>query len=250
VISKSSNIGMGMVGERCGNERLHEFVRRFGFGAATGIRLPGEHAGLVQSFPRWTSYSTQSVPIGQEIAATQIQLVTAFSVFCNDGILYRPRIVRGVISETGETTEDNSTPVAVRRVLPSALVREFQERALVEVVNDGTGKRAQLEGYQVFGKTGTAQVAQPDGRGYLSDEHVGSFVGGAPAGNPRVVVLVSIYRPSGRKYYGGTVAAPTVREIIADTLEYMQVPPDPSRVDPPPEEQDQAAASGAYAQAR
>lgn len=231
VISKSSNIGMGLVGARCGNRRLHEYVRRFGFGDPTGIQLPGEHSGLVQDFLRWTRYSTQSIPIGQEVGATPIQIVTAFSVYANDGILYRPRVVRGVISATGEIVDDNSRPVAVRRVLEADVAREFRLRALVETVNDGTGKRAQLAGYQAFGKTGTAQVARADGGGYLPDEHVGSFVGGAPAERPRVVVLVSLYRPSTGKYYGGTVAAPAVRAIIADTLEYMRVPPQPPPAD-------------------
>jgi cell division protein FtsI (penicillin-binding protein 3) len=229
VISKSSNIGMGLLGARCRNERLCEFVRRFGFGEPTGIRLPGEHSGLVQDLSRWTSYSTQSVPIGQEVAITPIQIATAFSVFCNDGILYRPRIVRGVISAAGETVEDASRPIAVRRVLAPEVAREFRRRALVEVVTDGTGKRAQIADYQVFGKTGTAQVARRDGGGYIAGAFVSSFVGGAPAESPRVVVLVSLYRPSRDSYYGGTVAAPTAAAIIADTLAYMRLPPDASR---------------------
>jgi cell division protein FtsI/penicillin-binding protein 2 len=230
VISKSSNIGMGLLGARCGNEALHEFVRAFGFGETTGIRLPGEHSGLVLDFSRWTRYSTQSIPIGQEVAVTPMQLVTAFSVFCNDGVLYRPRIVRGVISATGETAEDSSRPIEVRRVLDSDVTREFRLRALVEVVNEGTGKLAQIADYQVFGKTGTAQVARPGGGGYIAGAYVGSFLGGAPAEWPRVAVLVSLYRPSRGKYYGGTVAAPTAAAIIADTLDYMGVPPEPPAV--------------------
>ena len=219
-------------------------MRGFGFGERTGIRLPGEHDGLVQRFSRWNSYSTQSIPIGQEIAVTPIQLVTAFSVFCNDGMLYRPRIVRGVISATGETAEDNSRPVEVRRVLLSEVAREFRLRALVEVVNEGTGKRAQIADYQAFGKTGTAQVARPEGGGYVPGAHVGSFLAGAPAQRPRVAVLVSLYRPSSGKYYGGTVAAPPAAAIIADTLDYMQVPPEPPAVG-----HDTTRASGAHAKA-
>jgi cell division protein FtsI (penicillin-binding protein 3) len=225
VISKSSNIGMGMVGARCGNERLHEYVRRFGFGDPTGIRLPGEHTGLVQAFSRWSGYSTQSIPIGQEIAATPIQLITAFCVFCNEGILYRPRIVRGVIGPGGETLADYSQPIAIRRVLDEQTVREFRQRALVEVVRSGTGKRAALADYQVFGKTGTAQVARPAGGGYLAGAYVGSFMCGAPSDHPRAAVLVSLYRPSAGAYYGGTVSAPAAAAILADTLAYLRVPP-------------------------
>jgi cell division protein FtsI/penicillin-binding protein 2 len=234
VIAKSSNIGMGMLGGRIGNERLHEFVRRFGFGDPTGIGLPGEHPGLVQDFSRWTSFSTNSIPIGQEIAVTPIQVVTAFSVFCNDGVLFRPRIVRGVIDAEGGTLEDNSRPIAVRRVLDAAGAREFRMSALVETVNSGTGRNAALEEYQVFGKTGTAQIARSDGRGYEPGAYVGSFVCGAPATAPRVAVLVSLYRPSGGKYYGGTVSAPCAAAIVADALTYLRVPADVPVDDAPP----------------
>ena len=224
IISKSSNIGMGLVGAQCGNERLYRYVRMLGFGDITGVELPGEHTGQVNDMSRWTSFSTQSVPIGQEIAVTPIQIVTAFSVFCNGGVLLRPRIVRGVIAANGETLVDRSRPVAVRRVLDEEMADVFRRRALVEVVQSGTGKQARIPGYQVFGKTGTAQIAQPDGRGYTPGAYVGSFVGGAPASRPRVVVLASIYRPRKQGYYGGVVAAPVVKEIIAETLAYMQVP--------------------------
>lgn len=226
IVSKSSNIGMGLIGARCGIARLHEFVLRFGFGAETGIALPGEHAGLVSPLEEWNPrFSPQSVPIGQEIAVTPIQIVTAFSVFCNGGLLLRPRIVRGVIGPDGETVTDNSEPVVVRRVLDERASEAFRRRALVETVRDGTGKRAALADWQVFGKTGTAQIAYADRVGYAPGRYVASFVGGAPAERPRVVVLVSIYRPTKEGYYGGVVAAPVVKEIIAETLAYMRVPP-------------------------
>jgi cell division protein FtsI/penicillin-binding protein 2 len=216
-----------MVGGRCGMERLHRFVRSFGFGDITGVGLPGEHTGMVQDFSRWNpSFSPQSIPIGQEIAITPIQIVTAFSVFCNGGVLLRPRVVRGIIGPDGATLADYSRPIAVRRVLEEATAEMFRQRALVETVTDGTGKSAKLDEYQVFGKTGTAQVARPGGHGYLPGKYVGSFVGGAPSDNPRAVVLVSIYKPSKEGYYGGTVAAPAVKEILAETLAYMQVPPE------------------------
>ncbi|MBU0637623.1 MAG: penicillin-binding protein 2 [Planctomycetes bacterium] len=226
VISKSSNIGMGLLGARCTNERLHEYVRRFGFGDLTGVSLPGEHTGLVQDLARWTGYSTQSIPIGQEIGVTPIQIVTAFSALCNGGVLYRPRVVRGVVSANGTTLSDYSRPVAIRRVLSPATAREFRMRALVAVVNDGTGKPAALADYQVFGKTGTAQVARPNGRGYLPGKYAGSFMAGAPADEPRAAVLVSLYKPAGGDYYGSKVAAPAAGAILADTLAYMQVPPE------------------------
>lgn len=226
VISKSSNIGMGLIGARCGNARLHAYVRRFGFGDLTGIDLPGEHAGLVQDFSRWNSYSTQSVPIGQEIAITPIQLATAFSVFCNGGILLRPRIVRGVIDANGEVQEDRSTPIAVRRVLDEQTAEAIRTGPLVDVCVSGTARTTgNIPDYQTFGKTGTAQIAIPGRRGYLGGQYMGSFIGGAPSDHPRVVATVSIYRPSSGQYYGGTVAAPAVASILADALAYLREPP-------------------------
>ncbi|RMF73695.1 MAG: penicillin-binding protein 2 [Planctomycetota bacterium] len=227
IVSHSSNIGMGLIGARCGNARLYEFVRRFGFGDPTGVRLPGEHAGLLRPLESWGNYSTQSIPIGQELAVTPLQVAAAFAVFCNDGVLMRPRFVRGLVGPDGATVEDYSRPVAIRRVLEADVAREFRLRALVDTVNNGTGKRAQLDKWQVFGKTGTAQVAAPDGRGYIPRAYVGSFVAGAPAADPRLTVVVTLYRPNpSRAYYGGTVAAPTAAAILADALEYLHVPPD------------------------
>ncbi|MBI5863794.1 MAG: penicillin-binding protein 2 [Planctomycetes bacterium] len=213
VISKSSNIGMGILGARLGNGRLHRYVRSFGFGDPTGIGLPGEHEGLAQDF---------------SIAITPIQLLTAFSVFANDGVLMRPRIVRGVIDSTGRPVEDNSRPTAIRRVLGVDAARTFRREALARVVlPGGTGTHAALSDYQVFGKTGTAQIAKPGGGGYLPNAYCGSFVCAAPLGEPRASVIVSIYHPTGGKYYGGTVAAPAAGAILADALQYMQVPPEP-----------------------
>ncbi len=224
VISKSSNIGMALLGGRVGNQRLFEFVRGFGFGDPTGLPLPGEHDGIVHDLQHWTSYSTHSIPMGQELSVTPIQVAAAFAVFANDGVLYRPRIVRGILGRGGEVVEDWSQPVPIRRVLDPEAARRFRRRALVEVVSSGTGKQAALPGYQAFGKTGTAQVARADGRGYIPSTYTGSFVGGAPATEPAVVALVSIRTTHSRMYYGGSVAAPAVAAILADALAYLRVP--------------------------
>ncbi len=226
VISKSSNIGMSMLGERCGATRLYEYVRRFGFGQKTGIDLPGEHEGLLLPLASWSGYSPQSIPIGQEIAVTPLQLVTAFAALANGGVLYQPRVVRGVIAADGSLIEDRSEPIPIRRVASEQVIRDLRMKALVETVRDGTGTKAAIDGFQVFGKTGTAQVAKKEGRGYEPGKYMGSFVGGAPADNPRAVVVVSLYMPAGRSYYGGTIAAPAAGKILADVLAYMQVPPE------------------------
>lgn len=226
VISKSSNIGMGLIGDRVGNDRLYDYITRLGFGKETGVRLPGEHAGLVNRFENWTDYSTQSIPIGQEIAATPLQLLNAFAVFANGGKLYRPRIVRGLIDAEGRVVADFSEPLLVREVLQPATAERFRKDALAQVVTpSGTGRHAVLADYRLFGKTGTAQIAKLGGGGYIPGAYTGSFVCGAPVDEPRIVVLVSISRPQGQ-YYGGVVAAPAASRIVADTLAYLGVAPD------------------------
>jgi stage V sporulation protein D (sporulation-specific penicillin-binding protein) len=225
VISLSSNIGMGLLGARCEMRQLHEWVTAFGFGRTTGIGLPGESAGLVNPLEVWNPrFSPQSVPIGQELAVTAVQMVTAFAPFANGGELLQPRIVRGVVRADGKTLRDNSSRLVRRRVLSTETAARFRQEALVLCVTDGTGKQAALEAYQVFGKTGTAEIAWADRAGYEPGKYVGSFIGGAPASDPRVVVLVSLYKPSRGKYYGGTVAGPAVGQILQRTLAYLQVP--------------------------
>jgi len=227
VVIKSSNIGMAILGERLGNRRMWEHIRRFGFGEPTGIELPGESAGLVLPLSKWTRYSTTSVPMGQELAITPIQLVTAFSALVNDGVLLRPRVVRAITDHDGRIIRDRSAPIVVRRAISARVAAIMAKNVLVRVVNEGTGRRARLERYQVLGKTGTAQVPRRGRRGYEPDAYLSSFVGAVPARDPRIAVLVMIRKPKGA-YYGGTVAAPVVREIMAETLAYLKVPPDPS----------------------
>lgn len=225
VISKSSNIGMGLLGARCGMERLYNYVRKFGFGAPTGIELPGEEIGLLADLKDWNPrFSPQSIPVGQEIAVTAIQMAAAYGALANDGMLMQPRIVRGLIGPDGKTIRDNSQPIEVRRVLQADVARAFRLQALAETVTEhGTGRLAILKDYRVFGKTGTAQIAR--GHGYGAGIFCSSFAGGAPADDPRLIVLVSVYNPRQKSHYGGTVAAPAVKRILEETLHYLQVPP-------------------------
>lgn len=226
IVVKSSNIGMALLGQRLGNAALHQAVSDFGFGARTGVGLPGESRGLVRPVSQWTTYSTVSVPFGQEISVTPIQLANAFCSVVNGGILFQPRIVRTVMSPDGRVAESNDQPQPPRRVLPVDVARFLQRRVLVRVVTDGGGIDAALPDYQVLGKTGTAQVARLDGvPGYEPDAYVSSFIAAAPAEDPEIVVLIMVHRPNPSiGYYGRKVAAPGVRAILADTLAYLGVP--------------------------
>jgi cell division protein FtsI (penicillin-binding protein 3) len=215
VLVKSSNIGMAVVGLRMGAPRMYAAVRRFGFGAGTGSGLPGEVAGLVNPLGKWTKYSVTSVPMGQEIAVTPLQLARAFCVFANGGFLVAPTIRRIEPEDVGQ--------IVYERVLAAATV-ESTKRALRTVITHGTGRRLKDSDYAIFGKTGTAQVAGPGG--YLPNQYTAVFVCGAPTAEPRIVVACVIQRPDKSKgHYGGVVAAPAAMRVIEKTLTYMGVAP-------------------------
>jgi cell division protein FtsI (penicillin-binding protein 3) len=227
IITHSSNIGMGIIAHRMGNEVLYETVRRFGFGRRTGIECPGESAGVVYPLSRWTSYSTTSVPTGYELLVTPLQLINAFAAIVNDGILMKPRLVKKLLGPDGEVLQSFDAPVILGRATSSEVARYVAQELLVSVVENGGGHRAKTGPYRVLGKTGTAKLAYPDRGGYQDGAFLGLFVGAAPALNPQVVAMAMIRRPNPDiGYYGGKVAAPVVGEILAKTLAYLEVPPD------------------------
>ena len=224
VIEKSSNIGIAKIGMLLKRDGLHRAVRSFGFGRASGIDLPGECDGFVWPAHQWTSYSMTSVPMGQEILVSAVQLARGFAVFANGGLLVTPRVVLGYGSHDGAVMEHCYERPAPKRVLSESMADFMARDVLAGVVERGTGKRARLAGYTVAGKTGTAQIAREGGGGYIRGAYRGTFVGFAPAEKPRFVVLVSLERPRGRGYYGGTVAAPAVARILERSLTYVGVP--------------------------
>lgn len=210
ILVKSSNIGMAKIGERLTNPGLQAACRAFGFGRPTGIGLPGELPGLVRPFSKWDGYSTGSIPMGQELATTPLQLLTAHCGLAHGGRLMPPAIVR----DTKRTASSIVTPVV------SAETADWVVQGpMLEVVTRGTGKKAAIPGVNVFGKTGTSQVVDPQTGAYSHSRHICSFVCGAPAESPRAVVLVMVEEPQGAGVqYGGTVAAPPARDILATTL--------------------------------
>lgn len=223
VVVYSSNIGMAKVGEALGNRAMYAVAKRFGFGHQTGIALPGESRGIVRNLAKWDGYSTRRVPFGQEISLTPLQLTMAFAAISNGGWLLQPRVVDCVRDARGRIVWRSETRV-VRRVLSEPAAQQSLA-VLRQVVLRGTGKACQMEQWSSFGKTGTAQIAE-DGK-YVDGAFVGSFVGGAPAGRPEVLCLISIYRPDASLgHYGSTVAAPYVRQVLQRALAYLNVPPD------------------------
>lgn len=221
VLVKSSNIGMAKIGERMENRRLYEAATLFGFGRKTGITLPGEQAGILRPLHEWTIYSTGSIPMGHEIATTPLQLITAHAALANGGQLVRPRIVL-----TDEDVPATSSPVFAESTVAPETARWMIEQPMQQIVLRGTGKKARIPGYAVFGKTGTAQCLSPDG-GYLHEKYISSFVCGAPVESPRLLVLVVVNQSSvGGETFGGKVAAPAAASILRESLVYLRISPD------------------------
>jgi cell division protein FtsI (penicillin-binding protein 3) len=222
VVAQSSNIGTIKVATRLGRERLAKAELGFGYGQRTGVELPGETPGIVRPQRGWTCPDLGTNAIGQGVAVSVLQMARVYASVANGGLLVQPTLLRGTVDERG-AFHATERPTA-KRVL-SARTAQTLTGILEGVVREGgTGTRAALDDWTVAGKTGTAQVPNPDGGGYLPGAYVGSFMGFAPAEDPRVVVAVVLDRPA-KGIYGGTVAAPVFREVAGYALRHLQVPP-------------------------
>jgi cell division protein FtsI (penicillin-binding protein 3) len=230
ILTVSSNIGMAKVGQKLGKQKLYDGMKRFGFGRKTSLELQGEAEGYLPPLKSWTGYSVTRIPFGQEISVTAIQLVRAFCILANGGRAVQPFIVRAVVDSDGKVNEAKVPAPSAGVVIDPAVAKWIVTEPLVEVIQNekGTGKHAKLKKWQVFGKTGTANIAASDRRGYAEDAYIASFIGGAPAEDPKVIVLVSIRKPNvalHKGYTGGTVAAPVVGAILENTLTYLEKHP-------------------------
>jgi cell division protein FtsI (penicillin-binding protein 3) len=222
-VAKSSDIGMIRVAQRLGREQFARYMREFGFGAVTGVDLPGESAGLLRPTSRWSAISLASLSFGQEVGVTALQMAMATAAVANGGYLMKPLVLRNVLDRDGRVVKETK-PLAVRRVLQPETVDTLTE-ILKSVVREGTGKRAAVPGYVVAGKTGTAQKVDATGR-YSMIDHVASFVGFVPASRPALVILVSLDTPRGARNEGGEVAAPVFARVAEQALRHLAVPSD------------------------
>lgn len=224
ILVYSSNIGMGQIGERMGNARLRGALTAFGFGESTQIGLPGESKGLIPELRRWTRYSTTSVPMGQEIAVTPMQLITAFSAIVNDGVLLRPRIIKAHLGADGSVIRKFDKPEIVRRAVDSDVAHYLTSEALPAVIARHS-PHLDPEPFRMLGKTGTAQVPFVDRRGYEPGAYLSSFIGAAPVDDPQIAMLVMIRKPNPViGYYGSKVAGPIGRDIARAVLDYLRAP--------------------------
>ncbi len=220
----SSNIVMGKLGIRVGPERLYRYSTALGFGSLTGIDYPGESAGHLRSPAHWSARSCPTIAIGHEISVTPLQLALAYSAVANGGVLMQPMVVREIRDSRGGSRRFE--PRASRRVFGAGTTRLLSEM-LTAVVDSGTARAARIAGLKVAGKTGTAQKYDAGLGRYVNGLYLSSFVGFVPADDPCLVGVVVIDEPRGKHYYGGDVAAPVFREVLADLRRLPRGPLDP-----------------------
>ncbi len=225
VFIHSSNVGAIFIGQRVGEENLFQAIEHFGFGQRTGVDLPAEERGLLNSLEKWTKISVASHSIGYEISVTPIQMLQALNVIANRGIIVPPRTVKQIHAEDMQ----DLSPLPYKRAISeetAAAVRNI----LLDVVSSGTGITAQIPGYSVYGKTGTAQKYDRIAKRYLSSAHIASFVGVVENERPLFSMIVVIDDPKGH-YYGSQVTAPVFRETAKKILRYLCIPPSKRSLD-------------------
>ena len=223
VLIKSSNIGTVKIAMRLGEEPLYRYIKQFGFGEKTGIDFPGEVSGILHPLNKWSKVSITSIPYGQEVAATALQMLRAIAVIANGGHLVKPYLLKEIQDANGVSLMKNEPIVSEESILKPEVVASMNE-ILQRVVSEGTGTSAQIEGIRIAGKTGTAQKLEPGG-GYSHRHFIGSFIGYAPAEDPMLAMIVSIDDPR-PYYYGGTVAAPVFKDVIERSLIHLGYVPE------------------------
>jgi cell division protein FtsI (penicillin-binding protein 3) len=223
IIKFSSNIGASKVGEKMGKERYYRYLSAFGFGEKTRVGLPGEGKGIVHHPRYWPPVALDTISFGQGVSVTGIQLVTALSAIANGGSLMKPYVVEKILNEKGEVVQ-SFQPEVVRKVISEETVKKVTALLKGTTEKGGTGEGAVPEGYEIAGKTGTAQKVDSLLGGYSEDHYMSGFIGFAPAEGPKLVLLVVIDEPQGNNY-GGVVAAPIFRAIMEKILPYLHVVP-------------------------
>jgi cell division protein FtsI/penicillin-binding protein 2 len=216
ILERSSNVGVVTLALELQKRRLAAWIDRFGFGRRVGVDFPGESKGILLERKHWTGSTIGTVPLGQGIAVTPIQMVAAYGAIANGGVSVAPHLVSRVGGDEVPAPKE-------RRVISAPTASQLLEM-MQGVVAEGTGTRAQVPGYTVAGKTGTAAKPEPTG-GYSDTRYVASVVGVVPATAPRLVVLVAVDEPQG-EIFGGVIAAPAFAEIAGFALQYLDVPPD------------------------
>jgi len=220
VIKKSSNIGMAKLARETDKHLIYQYVRDFGFGVRTGIELPGETTGELKKTIEWSKFTPLAMSYGYEISVTPIQMAMAFGAIANGGFLLKPQIYLAV-SEDSKIDVESVQPEIIRRVISDSASTTIV-RMLEDVVMDGTGRRAFVEGLRIAGKTGTTKKYNPQSKRYTENNFISSFIGFFPAESPKVLVYVMVDNPK-KAYLGGEVAAPTFKRILQRIFRIIEI---------------------------
>ncbi|OGX56106.1 MAG: hypothetical protein A2447_07520 [Omnitrophica WOR_2 bacterium RIFOXYC2_FULL_38_12] len=212
----SSNIGVVKIAQKLGAATIYKYANKFRFGKMTGINLKGEVGGWLKKPSIWSKTSIGAIPIGYEVTVTPLQLICALSSIANDGVYMKPFVVK-YIKDNQDQVIQSFSPQVVDRIISIDTARRIK-KILVQVVEKGTAKKAKIKGMEVAGKTGTARKVI-DGR-YAQGKYYATFMGFAPADEPRIAAIAVIDEPH-QSYFGGTVAAPVVKEILENSLKYL-----------------------------
>lgn len=218
VFEKSSNIGVAKIANALSPAILYNYIKKFRFGEALGIDLPGEVRGLVKKPETWSKTSRFIIPIGQEVTATALQIAGAFGMIANGGYMVKPQVVDKVVSKEGVTIKKYPVYRSREPVVPTAVI-ERAKAVLTRVVSDGTAQAAHIDGVSIAGKTGTAQKVEPGTHHYSKSRYIVSFVGFFPAEAPEYVVVVAVDEPAYAQY-GGVICAPVFKQIAEFLLKY------------------------------
>jgi cell division protein FtsI (penicillin-binding protein 3) len=219
IVAYSSNIGTIKVAERLGAYQIGSYLGRFGFGSKVGVGFPGETNGILIPTGSWSESSLPSISIGQGVAVSPLQMAAVYATIANGGVYIRPRLVLGTRDADGGFHKAEPSPT--RRVVSEQTAKTVTDM-LAYGVDVGTGTAAQIPGYWVAGKTGTAQKPKPDGTGYYDDRFWASFMGFAPATDPAVVVAVVLDEPVSK--FGGIASAPAFQDVARFALALLRVP--------------------------
>lgn len=219
ILRESSNVGTIQIAQQLGKERLDDYLRAFGLGRSTAIEFPGEAPGILLAPEEYSATSIATVPMGQGLAVTPMQMLGVYLTIANDGRAREPRLVAATVGPDGTRRNE---PLAAERRVVSEPTADALTWMLADVVSDGTGRRAAINGYTVAGKTGTAQQTNEGRPGYVPGAYDASFAGFAPAEDPALVALVVLDRP--QPYFGGVVAAPVFADVMRSALRSLQIP--------------------------
>lgn len=216
ILKNSDNVGMVWVGQQIGSQVIHDYINKFGFGAKTGIDLSGEGVGIIQQLKNWGQIGQATISFGQGISVTPIQLVMAYATIANNGLAMKPEVVDKIINFDG--SQNLVAPVETGRIISEQTAQQLRQM-LINVVEEGYGKKAGVKGFWVAGKTGTAQIVDPTSGKYQEGVFNHSFAGFAPADDPKFALLVRLDKPKNARFAESS-AAPVFGNIASYLLNY------------------------------